>query len=120
MTTRKLSAHSAATPGYEAVTHKHHTGWARMRKTGLAEKPPPSTSQAFSALFWLFSAARWLTPRTLVTCRARAWLHSGSPSPSPSSRMETSPALRMPRCSPGMSPRLATWHRPHVPRAREA
>ncbi|PNJ58783.1 ADGRF3 isoform 9, partial [Pongo abelii] len=38
MTTRKLSAHSAATPGYEAVTHKHHTGWARMRKTGLAEK----------------------------------------------------------------------------------
>ncbi|KAI2522679.1 adhesion G protein-coupled receptor F3, partial [Homo sapiens] len=38
MTTRKLSAHSAATPGYKAVTHKHHTGWARMAKTGLPEK----------------------------------------------------------------------------------
>ncbi|XP_063479982.1 adhesion G-protein coupled receptor F3 isoform X6 [Symphalangus syndactylus] len=38
MTTRKLSAHSAATPGYEAVTHEHHTRWARMGRTGLAEK----------------------------------------------------------------------------------
>uniref|UniRef100_A0A5F4VSS3 Adhesion G protein-coupled receptor F3 n=1 Tax=Callithrix jacchus TaxID=9483 RepID=A0A5F4VSS3_CALJA len=37
MTTRKPSTHSAATLN-KAVTREHHTGWARLGRTGLAEK----------------------------------------------------------------------------------